>query len=161
MTRRPNNQTLAEFCGWVRANRTRWFYGCELWTGCRGVGYGLTVYGGRARRVHTLIAEHYHGPAPDGRPCALHICHNRACINPAHLYWGSKLDNARDRDAVDRGVNPRGAEHGNAKLTELRVRLARRLVARGAPVARLARWFGVDRVTLGEAVNRKTWRHVR
>lgn len=164
MKNRRHGMALAEFCDWARKHRTRWFFGCELWTGALTRGYGQASFNGRRRLVHRLIAEHYHGPAPDGRPCALHICHNPACINPAHLYWGTQADNMNDKMAAGRhGGNgdPVGERNGNAKLTDLRVRLARRLGERGAPIAPLARWLGVSRQALSDAVRRKTWRHVR
>lgn len=109
---REPGMMLAEFCEWARGKMTRWFYGCELWTGAKTAsGYGGVLFAGRNRGVHTLIAEHYHGPAPDGRPFACHICGNKSCINPAHIYWGSPRDNTndhlcasppRERDALGR-----------------------------------------------------------
>ena len=158
---RPLNMTLAEFCEWARRERTRWFHGCELWTGAKRTGgYGHVTFGGRTRSAHALIAEHYHGPAPNGRPFACHICHNPACINPAHLYWGTPRDNVRDKEAAGRGNPPKGERHGNAKLTALRVRLIRRLAARGAPQSRLAGWLGVSSPTVSAVVTRRSWRHV-
>ena len=167
---RKRNMTLAGFCAWARAEKTRWFYGCELWTGAKsGGGYGSARFKGRMRAVHRLIAEHYHGQPPAEQPhnrrCPRaqvnHICGNSACINPAHLYWGTQVDNVRDREAAGTGNHARGEAHPRAKLTDLRVRLARRLVARGAPIAHLARWFGVNETVLGNAVKRRTWRHVQ
>ena len=101
---RPHGMKLAQFCEWARRERTAPNYGCERWTGQKGPrGYGRTTFGGGDRRVHRLIAEHYHGPAPDGRPQVNHICNDPSCINPAHVYWGTAGDNARDRETAKRG----------------------------------------------------------
>ena len=38
--------------------------------------------------------------------CALHTCDNPPCCNPAHLYWGTHLQNAKDRGDRGRHINP-------------------------------------------------------
>lgn len=38
-------------------------------------------------------------------PFVLHTCDNPPCCNPAHLYRGTALDNARDRDTRGRWKN--------------------------------------------------------
>ena len=163
---RPKNMTLAEFCEWARRERTRWFHGCELWTGSKTVGktggYGSARFKGRTRRVHTLIAEHYHGPAPDGCPYACHICHNRACINPAHLYWGTPRDNVRDCEAAGRRVHPKGEAHHGAVLTEAKVRMIRLMAAGGVGKVPLegrvlAGMFGTTTRNIEHIIAGKSW----
>lgn len=68
-------------------------------------------------------------------------------------------------DAVDRSVvlrhEARGTRRRTAKLTEAVVAEIRRRVASGETQAALAAQFGVDASVVSEAVNRKTWKHVR
>ena len=86
------------------ANRNFWDYvvkrheqGCWTWTAprLRG-GYGLW---GR-KLAHRQSWELANGPIPDGL-WILHHCDNKPCVNPGHLYAGTRMDNTRD--AVDRG----------------------------------------------------------
>lgn len=158
--RRRQGEPLA---GWIRRNLTP-DGDCLVWTrAVDGCGYGQLGNGrGGLTKPHRVICEDAHGPAPAGKPCALHTCDNPPCCNPEHLYWGNQADNGRDKRERKRARtgDHRGERHGRAKLTELRVRLARRLVERGAPIARLARWYGVSAPALNKAVNRRTWRHV-
>lgn len=46
--------------------------------------------------AHRIACELEHGPAPEAKPLALHRCGVRRCINPTHLYWGDRTDNACD-----------------------------------------------------------------
>ena len=134
---------------------------CLEWSGSRtAAGYGRMGIDGEEFYVHRMVCEDAHGPAPADKPLAIHSCDNPPCVNPAHLRWGSKSDNAMDMVSRGRGGQPHGENHPRATLTELRVRLARRLHARGAPLRPLARWFGVDNAGLLRAVRGDTWRHV-
>lgn len=50
---------------------------------------------------------------------ACHTCPNKHCVNPAHLYWGTAMDNMRDR--VKDGTNCAGEKCATAKLTQIQV----------------------------------------
>ncbi len=76
--------------------------GCLLWLGAPvRDGYGQLSVNGRLIRAHRLAWEVAHGPVHPNL-CVLHSCDTPACINPAHLFVGTRLDNARDRKAKGR-----------------------------------------------------------
>lgn len=56
---------------------------------------------------------------------ALHRCDNRKCCNPHHLYWGTHIENMRDKSQRGRwrGGNQSGANNGASKLTNEQVAL--------------------------------------
>ena len=74
---------------------------CLFWRyGLNGDGYGRH----RSRLVHRLVWEQVHGSL-DRSKDVLHLCHRRACFQPAHLYVGSAAENARDRKARFGGLD--------------------------------------------------------
>lgn len=74
------------------------------------VHYGLGMDGVRYTvMAHRLVCEAFHGPAPEGKPNALHRNGNPGDNRPENLYWGDQSDN--NRDTVSHGV------HGNASKT--------------------------------------------
>ncbi len=71
---------------------------CWVWTHSTFTnGYGSFGIGGRSNRksigAHqvSFFLEHKYLPA-----FVLHTCHNKSCVNPAHLYDGTKTDNLND-----------------------------------------------------------------
>ena len=104
--RRATAADTDELAAWILSNVVRRPNGCWDWPGARGSGrsggYGQVKHGGKVHRVHALVCRFFRGPAPDGKPWALHTCDRRICCNPAHLYWGTAKDNARDRDTRGR-----------------------------------------------------------
>ena len=79
-----------------------------------GMGYTTVSRDGRQVYAHRIMYERENGPIPAGM-CVLHRCDNPACINPAHLFLGTKGDNTRD--CIAKGRIARGERHGVARLT--------------------------------------------
>ncbi len=46
-------------------------------------------------RAHVIVATVTHGERPDGAYLC-HLCDNKKCLNPDHLYWGTARSNAED-----------------------------------------------------------------
>lgn len=62
--------------------------------------------------------------------CVLHRCDTPACVNPDHLFLGTRADKARE------------------------------MHSQGVSLSGIGRRFGVDPKTISAAVQRKTWKHV-
>lgn len=142
--------------------------GCWLWTGDKiSTGYGCITKknGGVRRRItaHRISCSLAYGELGDH--LALHKCDNKLCVNPAHLYPGTKSDNGHD--AYARGQNGhqswrRRADHPAALLSEEQIKEIRSLppgrMKRGAGVVSdMARRFGVSPATIYDVRLGRSW----
>src|SRR5215475_8422443 len=76
--------------------------GCWLWQGRQNAtGYGRVDWYGHDVFAHRLAYELTYGPVPKDI-CVLHTCDVRHCVNPEHLWLGTRADNAADCDRKDR-----------------------------------------------------------
>lgn len=132
---------------------------CLVWEGASTAqGYGtVNCGGGQYRQAHVLSYEAEHGPVPAGM-WVLHRCDNPPCVNPAHLFLGTRDDNIADM--VQKGRSQRGESHYGAKVTESAVRALRARHAAGESVCELAKEFGIRHSTCSRIISRKTWKHV-
>ena len=149
---------------------------CWLWTASTDTsGYGIIRNDeGKLGRAHRLSYEWHYGDIPEGM-CVCHTCDVRRCVNPAHLFLGSRVDNAADMVAKGRSakgaqstsrlypwLRQRGIDHPKHKLTEDAVRDIRQRYAQGGTsIPKLCREFGVANGTVQAILEGKTWRHVR
>lgn len=60
--------------------------------------------GGNSTNHKGVLAQYLDTTIPSGRILLCHACHNGACSNPKHLYWGTDKDNL----AIDRAQQPGG-----------------------------------------------------
>jgi signal transduction protein with GAF and PtsI domain len=94
-------------------------------------------------------------------PPGLDVCHRcdvRACVNPEHLFLGTRAVNMAD--AVAKGRTARGERQHLAKLCSDDVRQIRARAARGESGPALAKEFGVSRRAVLSVLTRRTWAHV-
>jgi hypothetical protein len=105
-----------------------------------------------------VIYERAKGPIPDGY-LVLHRCDNPPCVNPQHLWAGTKQDNSDDKIAKGRGRWVKHEHHPQAKLTATEVELIRSVYARGGwTLTALGALFGVNRSTVRGIIDFKNWR---
>lgn len=143
---------------------------CWIWQGNTRAngGYGLLTLGSsknqRHYRAHRISWELAHGPIPTG----MHVCHrcdNPPCVNPKHLFLGTRYENMQDM--LDKGRHrsnwPRkhGTINWNAKLTDEQVLLIRaRYSAGGISQGQLAKEYGISQSVMSAIVSRRLWQHL-
>lgn len=133
--------------------------GCLEWQlATTGHGYPVITHKRVQYSCHREVLRHKLGG--DLKHYALHTCDNRRCCNPDHLYEGTVVDNARDRQKRGRGKGMfvSGAEHPSAKLTQDQV-MAIRAVPHECNVAlKLAAQYGVSSTTIKNIRLGKQWK---
>lgn len=110
---------------------------CWLWQASKNPhGYAnVTTYknGKSFMAIGSRVAwELFRGPIPEGL-CVLHTCDIRHCVNPDHLFLGTKRDNSNDMIKKGRARHNglKGPSNPNSKLTWKQARQIRHLYATG------------------------------
>ena len=83
--------------------------GCWWWLGpTSGAGYGRATVSRTHFVAHRLFYALANGVPPDAAECD-HRCHQRGCVNPAHLEMVSRAENVRRAKARGSYANNGGA----------------------------------------------------
>jgi hypothetical protein len=131
--------------------------GCWLWKPRNGNALNKYYYFSfrnvhyKSHRASWLI---YRGDIPEG----MYVCHKcdvRNCVNPEHLFLGTHGANMKDMARKHRNYLCK------VSLTRWQVRKIRKLLALGAPDAKLAEQFEVSRACIWYIKNGKTWKDVK
>jgi len=136
---------------------------CWEWTRANNKGYGSIWDNDKNRmeEAHRVSWEIHRGPVPEG-VCVLHNCDNPPCVNPNHLFLGTKSDNSKDMYSKGRHnvAYLKGEQHPMSKLTTADVLALRARREAGASKHELAAEFLITPDTAWEIYTRRTWRHV-
>ena len=140
--------------------------GCWEWKGSKRNGYGRMTVGSRLDGTRKTMSAHrmsyiaFKGDIPDGY-FVCHKCDNPCCVNPEHLFIGTRQDNIDDRENKHRNVIKVGEEHPRSKLTKKAVKDARHEhIVNGVSFMTLARKYNVSKSTIQNAINGITWKCV-
>jgi hypothetical protein len=146
---------------WDRVDRTG---ECHIWLGTRDrQGYGKLQFGRRNLMAHRVSMSWRHGHDPlelDPGVCVLHHCDEPSCVNPDHLFWGTRADNSADAKAKGRTL--RGESKAGSKMTEenvLEIHDCDRLNKKTSNVF-WAKKFGVSDRTIRKIRSGQMWEHL-
>lgn len=131
--------------------------GCWNWTRYKDWnGYGRGCVNNTLFKANRAAWIAFCGPLHSEH--VLHRCHNRACINPEHLYLGSHAQNMQDMADAGRVYRKTGTKNHNAKLDD---NLVREIRASSQSGRSLSEKYGVSATSINLARSGKTWSHVQ
>lgn len=138
--------------------------GCWNWQKAKTPhGYGVLRLDGNLEYAHRYYYKLAYGEIEEG----MHICHkcdNPSCVNPEHLFAGTRSDNLSDCVNKGRHVsvfrNLEGVKNNQSKMTPDKVSEIRQLAKAGVSQRKIARQFGIAQSTAGAIIRRETWKHV-
>jgi hypothetical protein len=79
---------------------------CWEWQASKRSGYGAFKYSGRVMGAHVVSWELFNKEKVPVGMCVCHKCDNPPCVNPNHLFLGTKKDNAIDMVSKGRNFAP-------------------------------------------------------
>lgn len=134
--------------------------GCWLWNaGTTADGYGKFWMNGKTRVAHRVSWEFHHQQIPK-QLFVLHRCDTPPCVNPAHLFLGTKADNVSDMWRKGRARSVHGTFCNFSKLTDSDISIIRKRRQSGELHRSLATAFGCTQSNISQIVNKITWRHI-
>lgn len=129
--------------------------GCWEWKGVIGTrGYGKI---GTNKTAHRESYKYAFGNIPDGMQVC-HICDNRKCVNPSHLFLGSIGDNMKDKTSKNRQA--KGSKIGSSILTEEIVLEIRKMRLSGKEYEEIANHFCLQWDLVRKICKSNLWTHV-
>lgn len=129
--------------------------GCWMWpgTGDTAKNYGSIRSHGRHWPAHRFVASLVHGDVTGKQIC--HRCDRPGCVNPDHLWIGSREENMADMAAKGK---QRGSRNAQSKLTEESAAEVRGLHASGVGRKEIARRYGVSVSTVAGVLSGRYWK---
>lgn len=155
---KPQSSIITEEIFWTRVEKAA---GCWSWIGALDkCGYGKVSFMDEQLAHRASWRLHFGPIAPGMLVC--HHCDNPKCVNPAHLFLGTQVDNMRDmrikHRRKGRGI---GEANGRAVLTWEKVNAIRAEYRRGtkgnSSQPGLSRKYGISQTMIGLIVNGRAW----
>lgn len=92
--------------------------------------------------------------------CVLHKCDNPKCVNPSHMFLGTRRDNNIDKANKGRAARLVGSNNPRATLDESVVIQIRALYGLGILPSQISMDWGTNTNTVKDILYRRSWKHL-
>lgn len=134
--------------------------GCWIWQGATNETYGVVWDPERQRMIgaHRRAYEQNVGEIPDGHDVC-HSCDTPLCVNPAHLWTGTRSENMLDMARKGRRKwDNRGERNPRARITREQAEEIRMLAALGERTnAQIGERYGLTESAVYKIVRGVAW----
>ena len=129
--------------------------GCWIWTGAPSKhNYGQIQINGRSLQAANVGYTLYKGEIPKGMSVC-HKCDVTMCVNPDHLFLGTRADNSRDMVLKNRSCF--GERHPKAKLRTEFIPIIREAYTHGFTLKSIADYYKVRHTTIHRILKGQIW----
>lgn len=143
---------LSAFAFFSRVRKTK---SCWEWRGQRHAnGYGRFKFNGIEIRAHWFLLEN----DPEEGIDACHVCDNPCCVNPNHIFLGTREDNMQDAASKLRTCH--GEKNPCSVLTSQQIHYIRKQKRYWGLGRKLAKELGVSDAIISDVLNKKSWKHI-
>jgi hypothetical protein len=135
--------------------------GCwECISHAKSRGYCSVKLKGKVYRLHRLIASKYYKVPYDSDLVVRHLCHNKSCINPDHLKFGTQRENIDDNIRDDRHLY--GENNGASRLTNKDVYEIKHLISfTNIPLREIGKWYDATDCMMWSINTETDWKHIK
>lgn len=128
--------------------------------------YGHLIVGSRKDKTRQTISAHrysfeiFNGDIPHGLN-VLHSCDNPKCVNPEHLFLGTRQDNVNDREYKGRNKPAKAADkHPRTVLSNAQVILIKNDIIVGMKLTAISQKYNVKTHIIKDISSGRTWQSI-
>jgi hypothetical protein len=133
--------------------------GCHVWEGTQTKdGYAIITFKSKKVRVARVVLENKIGRILKENHETCHICNNRICINPDHLYEGTHKRNGYDL-SLSKIISGDNCPH--VKINEKVAAIIKKRIYLGEPTIKIARELNVKSSIIDNIKRERSWKWLK